>query len=93
VGVRQHFQMGRVRAVETRRYVLRSVNDGIAAVITPTGEVRQSFAGPGSGVLRARFAFRGGLTPYVRWGDWPVLALAALLAAGAISAGRRVRID
>ncbi len=93
LGVRQHFQMGRLRAIETRRFVLRSVNDGIAAVIDPLGRVRQEDAGPGSGVIHARFAYLKGLTPYVRWGDRPALAACVLGLILALRAGRQRRWD
>ena len=35
----QHFEMARLRAVETRRYVLRAANGGFSGVISPTGSV------------------------------------------------------
>ena len=38
-GHRQHFEMARLRAVETRRYVLRAANGGFSGVISPTGSV------------------------------------------------------
>ncbi len=34
-----HFSQSRLRAIETGRYVVRSANNGISAVITSTGEV------------------------------------------------------
>lgn len=88
-GVEQHFQMGRLRAIETRRFVLRSVNDGIAAVIDPRGRVTQRFSGPGSEALSARFAYLSGVTPYVRFGDVPVVALTLALAGVVVWRERR----
>ena len=38
-GHRQHFKMSRLRAIETRRYVLRAANGGFSGVIDPRGEV------------------------------------------------------
>ena len=35
----QHFSMAVLRAVETRRYIIRSANTGISGIIAPTGEV------------------------------------------------------
>lgn len=89
VGTEQHFQMGRVRAIETRRYVLRSVNDGVAAVVDERGTVRQRFSGPGEGVVHARFQYLSGQTWFVRLGDAPVLALCVLGALLALVADRR----
>lgn len=76
-GVEQHFAMGRVRAIETRRYLLRAGNIGVTAVIDPRGRVTQALAPRRAGALSARFALQRGTTGYVRWGDWPV-AVAAL---------------
>ena len=94
VGVEQHFQMGRVRAIETRRYVLRSVNRGVAAVIDERGRVLQRFSGPGEDVVHARFRFLEGETVFVRFGHAPVLVLCALgLMWGVWLDRRRRRLD
>ncbi len=38
----QHFEMARVRAIETGRYLIRAANTGISAVINPVGEIESS---------------------------------------------------
>ncbi|ULH15953.1 apolipoprotein N-acyltransferase [Deinococcus sp. KNUC1210] len=78
-GVTQHFQMGRLRAIETRRWVLRSVNKGILGVIDDLGRP-VSTLDSGEGVLHARYRVLGGETVYVKLGDLPALlgALALL---------------
>lgn len=38
-GHQQHFIYAKLRAVETRRYVIRAANTGISAIINPRGEV------------------------------------------------------
>nr|WP_207145090.1 apolipoprotein N-acyltransferase [Persephonella atlantica] len=38
----QHFEMARVRAVETGKYLIRAANTGISAVINPVGEIKSS---------------------------------------------------
>ena len=40
-GHKQHFEMARLRAIETRRYVLRAANGGFSGVIDPLGNVLQ----------------------------------------------------
>jgi apolipoprotein N-acyltransferase len=40
-GYKQHFEMSRLRAVETRRYILRAANTGISAFVDPLGETHQ----------------------------------------------------
>ncbi|MFQ5816584.1 MAG: apolipoprotein N-acyltransferase [Terriglobia bacterium] len=66
----QHFNMARVRAVETRRYLLRTTNTGITAVIDPHGRVLAQAPTEQRTVLVAGFAPRRERTFYVRYGDW-----------------------
>jgi len=40
-GHKQHFEMSRLRAIETRHYILRAANTGISAFIDPLGKVYQ----------------------------------------------------
>lgn len=83
-GVQQHFDMGRVRAIETRRWLLRSVNKGIAAAVNERGEVQRSL-NTGQGALHVQYATMSTQTLYTRLGDWPAL----LLAAGLVGMGLR----
>lgn len=66
----QHFNMARVRAVETRRYLLRATNTGITAAIDPYGRVLARTPGEKRAVLVADFAPSQERTWYVRYGDW-----------------------
>lgn len=77
-GVWQHFDMGRVRAIENRRWVLRSVNKGVAAVVDDLGRSVQTLTA-GEGVLHAEYIHLSGQTLYARLGDLPALLLAVLL--------------
>jgi apolipoprotein N-acyltransferase len=86
-GVRQHFEMGRLRAVETGRWLLRAGNDGITASIDPYGRVTAELPRGERGWLAAPYSFTDARTPYVLWGDWPVF----LLALGLAAFGRRRR--
>ncbi len=71
-GGRQHFALGRLRAVETGRWLLRAGNDGITASIDPYGRVVAAIPPHREGFLLAPYALRAGETPYVRLGDWPL---------------------
>ena len=80
LGAEQHFQMGRVRAIETRRYLARAGNDGISAVVDPLGRVAERFPRGEQEAFVAEVGLSDVVTPYVRFGDW-VVALSALLLA------------
>ena len=42
IGPKQHFAHSIFRAIESGKYVLRSANNGIAAIINPLGEIEES---------------------------------------------------
>jgi apolipoprotein N-acyltransferase len=70
----QHLQIARVRALETGRFNLRATNTGITVVISPSGEILQRLPQFETGVLNAVVQPYVGATPYVRWGNIPVVA-------------------
>ncbi len=81
--LRQHLQISRMRALETSRPMVRSTNTGMTAAIAPDGHVRAVLPALSKGVLDVEVQGMQGLTPYVRWGNLPVLAwLTLVLAAG-----------
>lgn len=78
---RQHLQIAQARAIETGRSMLRATNTGVTAVIGPRGEVLA--AAPEFEIATVTYAVQGygGATPYVRWGNYTMLALCAVLIA------------
>jgi apolipoprotein N-acyltransferase len=80
----QHLQIAQLRALESGRPVLRATNTGMTAVIDPDGAVRAVLPPFRTGVLTAAVQAHAGQTPYLAWGDWPVLflALGLVLTAG-----------
>lgn len=79
----QHLQIARMRALETGRYMLRATNTGVTAILDQHGETVK--LAPQAEVSRLDGVAQGfsGATPYVRWGNLPVLAaLVLMLAAG-----------
>ena len=81
-GARQHLDMGRLRAIETRRWLLRAGNDGITAAIDPYGRVVDELPRGVAATLPVRYGTSTVVTPYARHADrapW-VLAAWALLA-------------
>jgi len=72
-----------LRAIETRRFVVRPVSGGFAAVIDPMGRIIASSEYDEPGVVSARVFTRDAATLYVWAGDWlPGLALACVLSDG-----------
>ena len=67
-----------VQAVETGRDLVQAAPTGFSAVVTQRGVVVQRSALGRRQVLFGTVALRSGFTPYDRWGDLPVLVLAAL---------------
>ncbi|MBC7647146.1 MAG: apolipoprotein N-acyltransferase, partial [Pseudopedobacter sp.] len=87
-GIDQHFQMGRLRAIETRRYILRAGNVGITAILDQRGNVTAEIPRFTQGTLRGSFKRLEGQTPYVILGDWP-LGVALLLIVWGLAKPRR----
>lgn len=68
----QHLQMASFRAVESRRWLLRPVNHGISAIVSPTGEIVEEIGLLKEGVILADIAPIEVKTLYTRFG--PLLA-------------------
>ncbi|MGH9746705.1 MAG: apolipoprotein N-acyltransferase [Candidatus Acidiferrales bacterium] len=76
----QHLMMSRVRAIESRRWLLRDTNNGFTVSVDPYGRIVASLATDVRGELEAPYDFRSDITPYVRFGDWlPWLSLLAAI--------------
>ena len=75
----QHFQMSRMRAIETGRYLLRSTNTGITAIVKPDGKVQQQLKPFEYSVLKDVFVPMRGSTPYSNFGDLFCLILMIMI--------------
>lgn len=73
----QHVQISRMRALETGRDMLRVTTNGISAFITHKGVVTLRSPQFETSVISATATPRTGSTPYVYWGNLPVLVLLA----------------
>lgn len=87
----QHAQMSQMRALETGRMMLRSTNTGVTAIIDAKGRMLASLPPFTAGSLSGEIQGYAGSTPYVRWGNAPVLALWGVLGVGLLAAALRRR--
>lgn len=89
----QHLEIARVRAKETGRPLLRATNTGISAIIDARGAVTARSAQFTSAVVRGAVVPMQGSTPFVRYGNGPVLAISALsLLAGYVFRRKSTRV-
>ncbi len=91
VAIPQHLQISRMRSLETGRPMLRSTNNGATAVIDHRGKVAALLPPYIRGVLSAKVQGMEGSTPYIRFGNFLFLALAALALCAAWISGRNYR--
>ena len=70
VAPRQHARLSQLRAIETRRTLVRVTNTGLTTVIDARGEMVQELPIFTPGVLTAKVELMEGTTPYVKYGDW-----------------------
>ncbi|MFC1665241.1 apolipoprotein N-acyltransferase [Pseudomonadota bacterium] len=81
----QRLQIAQMRSLETARPMLRAANTGISAVIDHRGKVVKQSPQFQRLVLSAQVQPTQGITPFVRYGNGPILLLmAALLVLGVI---------
>ncbi len=71
----QHFQAARMRAVESGRYLLRAANTGVSGIVAPDGSLVKSIPWFKQGVVYGEYRDSTAKTPYLRWGDKPLLVL------------------
>ncbi|MBA3536870.1 MAG: apolipoprotein N-acyltransferase [Tatlockia sp.] len=75
----QQLQMAQVRSMETARYQVVANNDGLSSIINTKGEIISSLAAFSSGILKAELRPATGMTPWVYFGNLPILLFSALI--------------
>lgn len=88
-GPHQHHEMARMRAAETRRYMLRSTNTGISGFIDPFGYALSSSEQFVDTVLTGTVTARRGLTPFIFLGHWLAVGGCVLLLLTAVFVRRK----
>jgi len=81
-GYRQHLQYGALRAIETRRSIVRSANTGITATINQKGEIENKTLWWKEAAIKTTVNVNSKITFYTRFGDY--LGLIAIFTAIAI---------
>ena len=76
-----HLALARLRAVEHRRFLVRSTNSGVSAFIDPVGRVISHTGTFEPAAQRAELGWLKSWTPYQLWGDAPWWLLSLLIVA------------
>lgn len=92
-GHRNHFNYAKLRAIETRRWLVRSANTGISGIIDPAGRVTERRGWWVQDAFRAEVYPQTVRTFYVQWGDYlgriAYFAVVLLVLGGLVSRLRR----
>jgi apolipoprotein N-acyltransferase len=75
----QQLRLSQLRSKETGLPALRATNTGITAVLGPDGTVLQMLPEFTQATLRTQVQAYSGKTPYVIWGNLPILGISCLL--------------
>lgn len=75
----QHLQLSQARAMENQRYFLQDTNSGLTAVIDNFGHVEATLPSFTSNILTTYVQGRIGITPYQRFGNYPIIILSLLI--------------
>lgn len=88
VARRQHLKLARLRAIENRRYLVRSAGTGVSCIINPWGSYDQYLDADLTGAFQSEVHLRRDKTLYQMLGNWPAWVAIAVLV-GAAWANRR----
>lgn len=89
IGPKQHLGIARMRALENGRYLLRSTNTGITALMDDKGDIVAQLPQFEYGVLRAKAEIKTGNTPFNIWGSHLILVLLATVLLAVIWLSRK----
>ncbi len=82
IALDQHLDIARMRSKETGRPSIRATNTGATAAINHYGHVLDHLPHGEPGLLLTQVQGMQGVTPYSRFGNWPILVLSVLVVIG-----------
>jgi apolipoprotein N-acyltransferase len=92
----QHHLIAAFRAIENRRFLVRSTTTGLSAIVDPLGRTIARIPSFSEGTITATVGLLEEATPYTAWvGDWPwwgLLVIGAGLAISRRAGGMRTMI-
>jgi apolipoprotein N-acyltransferase len=91
IAPQQHLQISQMRALETGRYMLRATNTGVTAVIDTHGQVVAAAPEFTTATVTHTVPGYQGATPFVRWGNYAALLLAASMLLSAVFTQRKAQ--
>lgn len=91
IAPQQHLQISQARALETGRYMLRATNTGMTAIVNERGVVVQAAPQFATATVTGSVQGFSGSTPYVRWGNAPIIGACLLLIVAALTWSRMRR--
>ena len=83
LGPKQHMALAQMRALETGRWLLRSTNTGISALVNHRGEIIDQLPTKQLASLSGVAEMRQGTTPYMHFGLWPLVLISSFILAAA----------
>ena len=91
LGPKQHMAIARMRALETQRYVLRSTNTGITALVNNHGEMVTSLPTKIRATLKGDAKTFTGQTPFMKFGLMPLLIFSFVMLAIGLLINRKAK--
>ena len=85
----QQLRLSQLRSLETGLPALRATNTGITSVLDPNGKVLQSLPEFTQASLSTQVQAYAGKTPYVIWGNFPILSISCILLIWGLISQRR----
>ncbi|MCK5812965.1 MAG: apolipoprotein N-acyltransferase [Cocleimonas sp.] len=75
----QHMEIARMRAIEAGRYLLRATNVGVSGIVNTKGQLIATAPPYSTQVITHQIQPFAGSTPFMRWGNWGIIAIISLL--------------